>query len=166
MNVNDKFPLDTLKPQLRIDARIISALERGSSGAPFLATVLLVRTLAHAIGKRHHIGYPLRSHCYVQRGVTDNSPADYGNYPPETAFFGGIVGVVFRSGTATDPQLLDIAYFMIRFPSGKIYKFDVDRAVNSSPFPVEGLEEVNMASQDFFSHTCECFIRDRQYSTS
>ncbi|KAK0447029.1 uncharacterized protein EV420DRAFT_1767675 [Desarmillaria tabescens] len=87
--------------------------------------------------------------------------ADAG-YRLETAFFGGIMGVAFRNGTAQDPQLPDIAYFILRSPAGKVYKIDIERAAawitategTISPFDLDRLEELCMDGQDFLMHTC------------
>ncbi|KAK0437602.1 uncharacterized protein EV420DRAFT_1587747 [Desarmillaria tabescens] len=133
--------------------------------------VLLVHGLAHVIGKKYHLGDQQLSYCFVQLKVTEDSLADYG-YQLETAVFGGIIGVVFLNGTATDPQLPDIAYFTIRPPSGKICRLDIERVESwnfggddskFAPFLIEGLDELQMSFNDFLS--CTCAVVNASYAT-
>ncbi|KAK0488122.1 hypothetical protein EDD18DRAFT_1359794 [Armillaria luteobubalina] len=137
---NDRYLFCEPVINIRVDNRVSSALPKHASipNLEFFAMVIVIHGLAHGLSNT----------------TLDN--------PLETAFFGGIMGMVFKSGTAQDPQLPDIAYFMIRSPNGKVYKIDLEEAAawitttegRISPFDFSRLEEIDTDGQDFLKHTC------------
>ncbi|SJL17197.1 uncharacterized protein ARMOST_20743 [Armillaria ostoyae] len=137
--------------------RVSSTLAEQSSilGLEFFAMVVVLHRFAHGASNAYHLGIPEQTRCFVDREANTR-------YRLDTAFFGGIIGVVFQSGTTQDPQLPDIAYFMIRSRAGKAYKVDIEQAAawitategRIAPFDFDVLEEMKMDGQYFLTHAC------------
>ncbi|KAK0497973.1 hypothetical protein EDD18DRAFT_1160439 [Armillaria luteobubalina] len=139
----------------RVDARITTALECNCSGSSFLALVIILHGVAHAV-RHEFVPAALRGDCLVNK--KDEWLSDPG-YRVERALFGGIIGVAF-AGSPTDPILPEISHFTLFTEEERMYKIDLRKAAAwigmdvLGPFDLEGLPTEEVATEEAHLQTC------------